>query len=41
MAQNLDTSVAVESDINKDAARSQVRVTSLAQQTADLLAEYR
>ena len=40
-AQVLDSTVTIETRINKDAAASQKRVTSLAQQTADLLAEYR
>ncbi len=40
-AQDLDSTVARESRINQDAAASQQRVTRLAQQTADLLAEYR
>ena len=40
-AQVLDSTVTRESKINKDSAASQKRVTSLAQQTADLLAEYR
>jgi hypothetical protein len=40
-AQALDSSVKTETDINKAAATSQNRVTALAQQTADLLAEYR
>ncbi|KAA9130785.1 DUF3450 domain-containing protein [Marinihelvus fidelis] len=40
-AQTLDSTVARESRINQDAAASQQRVTRLAQQTADLLAEYR
>ncbi|MEM1411122.1 MAG: DUF3450 domain-containing protein [Pseudomonadota bacterium] len=37
----LDQSVGSESKINTDAAASQRRVSQLAQQTADLLAEYR
>ena len=41
LAQDLNATVTVETGINRDAARSQKRVTSLAQQTADLLAEYR
>jgi hypothetical protein len=41
LAQDLDSTVAVETGINDDAAKSQRRVTSLAQQTADLLAEFR
>lgn len=40
-AQVLDTSVKTETGINKAAATSQERVTRLAQQTSDLLAEYR
>jgi len=40
-AQVLDSTVSKEIKINKDAATSQQRVTALAQQTADLLAEYR
>lgn len=40
-AQILDSTVNKENKINKDAAASQQRVTALAQQTADLLAEYR
>ena len=40
-AQELDATVQVEAGINKAASSSQVRVTRLAQQTADLLAEYR
>lgn len=40
-AQVLDSTVNRESKINKDSAASQKRVTSLAQQTSDLLAEYR
>lgn len=40
-AQLLDKSMATETRINQDAATSQKRVTALAQQTADLLAEYR
>ena len=40
-AQVLDSTVTKETRINKDSAASQKRVTSLAQQTADLLAEYR
>jgi len=40
-AQNLGDTVQAESGINKDAATSQQRVTGLAQQTRDLLAEYR
>ena len=41
MAQDLNSTVSVENKINTDAAKSQQRVTSLAQQTSDLLAEYR
>ena len=41
MAQDLNSTVSVENMINSDAAKSQQRVTSLAQQTSDLLAEYR
>ncbi len=37
----LDNTVGTETKINKDAAASQRRVTQLAQQTADLLAQYR
>lgn len=37
----LDQSVGTESKINTDAAVSQRRISQLAQQTADLLAEYR
>ncbi len=40
-AQILESSVTVETGINKAASASQQRVTRLAQQTADLLAEYR
>lgn len=40
-AQALESSVKVETGINKAASTSQQRVTRLAQQTADLLAEYR
>ena len=40
-AQVLDSTVTTENGINKNAAVSQKRVTSLAQQTSDLLAEYR
>lgn len=40
-AQILDSTVNKENKINQDAAASQERVTALAQQTADLLAEYR
>ena len=40
-AQELDATVQVEAGINKAASSSQLRVTRLAQQTADLLAEYR
>ena len=40
-AQVLDTTVTKEARINADSATSQKRVTSLAQQTSDLLAEYR
>lgn len=40
-AQVLDSTVKTENGINKNAAVSQKRVTSLAQQTSDLLAEYR
>ena len=40
-AQVLESSVKAETGINKAASTSQKRVTSLAQQTADLLAEYR
>ncbi len=41
IAQDLGSTVAVEKKINTDAATSQRRVTSLAQQTSDLLAEFR
>lgn len=37
----LDNTVGTETQINKDAATSQRRISQLAQQTADLLAEYR
>ena len=40
-AQLLESTVETETGINKAASASQKRVTSLAQQTADLLAEYR
>jgi hypothetical protein len=40
-AQGLSSTVQVETKINKDAASSQERVTTLAKQTQDLLAEYR
>ncbi|MDX1459827.1 MAG: DUF3450 domain-containing protein [Xanthomonadales bacterium] len=40
-AQVLDRTVTTEAKINVDAAASQKRITRLAQQTADLLAEYR
>ncbi len=40
-AQVLDTSVKAETGINKAASTSQKRITRLAQQTTDLLAEYR
>jgi regulator of replication initiation timing len=40
-AQVLDSTVTRETSINKNSAASQKRVTSLAQQTADLLGEYR
>ena len=40
-AQDLDSTVDTETGINKAASVSQDRVTVLAQQTADLLAEYR
>jgi hypothetical protein len=40
-AQSLDTTVQAETDINNAASSSQKRVTRTAQQTADLLAEYR
>jgi len=40
-AQNLDTVVRTETEINREAAASQQRVDQLAQQTEDLLAEYR
>ncbi len=41
MAQSLDSTVQAETRINKDAASSQQRVSTLAKQTQDLLAEYR
>jgi len=40
-AQGLESSVQVEVRINRDSERSQQRITSLAQQTQDLLYEYR
>jgi predicted RNase H-like nuclease (RuvC/YqgF family) len=40
-AQGLESSVRVEVGINRDAEQSQQRVSSLAQQTQDLLYEYR
>jgi regulator of replication initiation timing len=40
-AQALSSTVQAENKINKDAASSQQRVTTLAKQTQDLLAEYR
>ena len=40
-AQDLDTMVQAENRINQDSAQSQQRVTNLAQQTQDLLTEYR
>jgi hypothetical protein len=40
-AQDLDATVQAESRINQDGASSQQRVTGLAKQTQDLLAEYR
>jgi hypothetical protein len=40
-AQGLDSSVQTETQINRDSAKSQQRVSSLAQQTQDLLYEYR
>lgn len=40
-AQGLSSTVQAETKINKDAASSQARVTTLAKQTQDLLAEYR
>lgn len=40
-AQNLSSTVQVETRINQDAASSQERVSTLAKQTQDLLAEYR
>ena len=40
-AQTLEPSVQVETKINKDAATSQQRVTNFAQQSQDLLTEYR
>jgi len=40
-AQDLDATVAAESRINQDATASQQRVTALAEQTSDLLAQFR
>ena len=40
-AQGLDSSVQTETQINRDSAKSQQRVSSLAKQTQDLLYEYR
>jgi len=40
-AQNLESTVQTETKINRDAAASQQRIDKLAQQTQDLLAEYR
>ena len=40
-AQSLDSSVQTETQINKDSASSQQRVNTLAEQTEDLLEEYR
>lgn len=40
-AQSLDSTVQAENKINEQSARSQVRVSSLARQTQDLLTEYR
>lgn len=40
-AQSLGSSVQTETQINNNAATSQQRITNLAQQTQDLLAEYR
>ena len=40
-AQSLNSTVQVESAINADSATSQNRVTNIARQTQDLLAEYR
>ena len=40
-AQVLNSTIGTESKINTDAAASQKRITALAQQTSDLLAEYR
>lgn len=40
-AQDLSSTVQVETKINQDAASSQQRVSTLAKQTQDLLAEYR
>ena len=40
-AQNLDSSVQVEQQINENSASSQTRVSSLARQTQDLLTQYR
>jgi septal ring factor EnvC (AmiA/AmiB activator) len=40
-AQTLDSAVQTEARINSDSAASQARVSSLAQQTQDLLSEYR
>jgi regulator of replication initiation timing len=41
LAQSLKSTVQAESRINVDSARSQTRVTDIARQTQDLLAEYR
>lgn len=41
VAQDLDAVVQAEDRINRDSAKSQQRVSSLAQQTQDLLTEYR
>ena len=40
-AQSLDTTVQAETKINKDAAASQQRIDKLAEQTQDMLTEYR
>jgi len=40
-AQNLDSSVQVEQQINENSASSQTRVSGLARQTQDLLTQYR
>ena len=40
-AQSLGSTVQAEKNINENSAKSQVRVSSLARQTQDLLTEYR